>query len=356
MNGFVIFGYYGRGNLGDETNLRELVAVIRRINQQADITVISANPEQTARKFQVNAVAKFNLIDIVFAIWHADALIGGGGSLFQDRTSLRSLLYYSLIILLAKISRLRILMYGQGMGPLRSFIGRILSGWILSMVDLITVRDRLSIIALTELSAHIPEIYITAEPLLTLPELPKIVINHYWLGHPTDKRLKVGLIIQEDGFMRKKFWNQLLECIGWDQNIELYLIAVDPKDLSFLRQLSCNADVTLLPLATEWEELQKAIGGLDILASTRLHGLVAAVVQKVPCLGMAVDPKMEGFCLQLGVPFLRPTSKMEWLTVGNRILSYLSEPLEERRPWASQLDFWRARALENQLILKKFIS
>ena len=29
LNGFVIFGYYGYGNLGDETNLRELVALIR---------------------------------------------------------------------------------------------------------------------------------------------------------------------------------------------------------------------------------------------------------------------------------------------------------------------------------------
>ena len=129
MNGFVIFGYYGRGNLGDETNLRELVALIRSINPQSDITVISATPEQTAHHLQVRAVGKYNLIDICFAICHTDALIGGGGSLFQDRTSLRSLIYYSTLVLLAKIFRVRILMYGQGIGPLHSPIGRVITGW-----------------------------------------------------------------------------------------------------------------------------------------------------------------------------------------------------------------------------------
>jgi polysaccharide pyruvyl transferase CsaB len=355
MNGFVIFGYYGRGNLGDETNLRELIAFIRGTNPLAEITVISADPDQTSRRYRANAVGKFQFVDICFAICHSDGLIGGGGSLFQDRTSLRSLLYYSFLVLLAKIFRKQVYMYGQGVGPIRSWAGRIISGFVFSSVDLITVRDRLSIIALSELGVRKPEIFITAEPLLILKELPNSLVRQYWQGHPAGKRLKVGLIIQKNGFMQKKFWCQLLECIGWDQNIETYLIPIDPIDIDFLRELSVSQNITLLPLENEWEELQKGVGGFDLVVSTRLHGLVAAVVQNVPCLGVAVDPKIEGFCLQTGVPFLRPTSKTEWLTVGNRILSFLYQPLPERKPWGLQVDFWRARAVENQLILKKFI-
>jgi polysaccharide pyruvyl transferase CsaB len=304
----------------------------------------------------VRAVGKYHLIDICFAISHADILIGGGGSLFQDCTSIRSLIYYSTVVLLAKMFKLRILMYGQGIGPLHSLIGRLIAGRILSMADLITVRDRLSIISLAELNVRKPEVYITAEPLLVLNELPEDTIRSYWRSYPTEKRLKVGLIIQEHGFMQKKFWTQLVECIGWDQNVELYLIPIDPHDLNFLRDLSSSAGITLLQVGQEWEELQKVIGGLDFVASTRLHGLVAAVTQNISCLGMAVDPKIEGFCLQLGVPFFRPTSKTEWLTIGNRILSYLYQPLKEQKPWASQLALWRARALENQLILTKYIT
>jgi polysaccharide pyruvyl transferase CsaB len=355
MNRFVIFGYYGRGNLGDETNLRELTVLIRGTNPQTEITVISATPEQTARRYHVNAVGKFQLVDICYAVWHAEALIAGGGSLFQDRTSLRSLAYYSFLVLLAKIGHVQVLMYGQGIGPIRSFLGRVISSWVLSMANLITVRDRLSIISLAELNVRKPEIFITAEPLLVLSELPEAAISKYWQERPTDKRLKVGLIIQEHGFMRKKFWNQLLECVGWDQSIELYLIPIEPKDLNFLRELSRNANIMMLPLEDEWEGLQRAIGGLDLVASTRLHGLVAAVIQNTPCLGIAVDPKIEGFCLQMGVPFMRSTSTTEWLNVSNRILGLVYQPINERRPWVSQLAFWRARALENQFILKKYI-
>ena len=126
--------------------------------------------------------------------------------------------------------------------------------------------------------------------------------------------------------------------------------------MGFLRELAGNADITLLPFGQQWEDLQKAVGGLDLVVSTRLHGLVAAVNQHVPCLGMVVDPKIEGFCLQLGVPSFRPTSKLEWVAVGNRILSYLYLPFDERIPWVSQLPFWKTRALENQFILKKFIT
>jgi polysaccharide pyruvyl transferase CsaB len=356
MNGFVIFGYYGRGNLGDETNLRELVSLIRGINRQADITVISSAPEQTAHNLKVTAVGKNNLIDICFAIKHADALIGGGGSLFQDCTSLRSLIYYSILVLWAKISKVTVLMYGQGIGPLHSRIGRVIAGWVLSMAEMITVRDRLSIISLAELNVRKPEVFITAEPLLILNELPADAVRSYWRSYPTEKRFKLGLIIQERGFMQKRFWNQLIECLSWDQNIELYLLTIDKQDLNFSNELSDRTDIKLLPTEQGWEELQKAIGGLDLVASTRLHGLVAAVIQNTPCFGIVVDPKIEGFCLQLGVPFQRPSSKTEWLTIGNRILSYLDQPLTERKPWALQLAFWKARALENQFILKKYIS
>ena len=224
------------------------------------------------------------------------------------------------------------------------------------MADLITVRDRLSIISLAELNVRKPEVFITAEPLLMLNELPEDTILSYWRSYPTEKPLKLGLIIQEHGFLQKKFWNQLIECIGWDQNIEIYLIPIDIKDLHFMQELSSRSNITILPIGQGWEELQRVIGGLDLVASTRLHGLVAAVIQNISCIGIAVDPKIEGFCLQLGVPFLRPTSKMEWVTVGNRILSCLYQPLNERKPWAAQLSFWKARALENQQILKNYIT
>ena len=137
--------------------------------------------------------------------------------------------------------------------------------------------------------------------------------------------------------------------------MELYLLAMEKRDLGFLMQVMVESDPTikLLPTQQSWEELQKAVGGLDLAVSLRLHGLVAAVVQSIPCFGVAIDPKIEGFCLQVGIPFFRPTAKIDWLNLSNRILKYLYQPLNERKPWESQVPFWKARARENQFILIK---
>lgn len=357
MNGFVIFGYYGQGNLGDETNLRQLVTWIKENNPKASVTVISANPEQTGKNLKVKSVGKFHWPDIICAIQRSDLLIGGGGSLFQDRTSLRSLIYYSSLVFIAKLYRVPIVMYGQGIGPLRSFIGRLIAGRILSLVNVITVRDRLSIITLAELNVRRPEIFITAEPLLLLNQVPPETVLSYWQGirSNAEKRLRLGFIIQEHGFLKRKFWSQLIDCMKWDHHLEIFLIPADRGDLELIQSLANSMDLKCLAIENSWEELQRAVGGLDLVVSTRLHGLVAAVVQNIPCFGIAVDPKIEGFCMQIGIPFLRPTSKTEWLTLGNRILGYLYQPLAERKPWEFQVPFWKARAYENQIILKRFI-
>ena len=91
-------------------------------------------------------------------------------------------------------------MYGQGIGPLHSRIGRALANRVLSLTDWITVRDRLSIIALADLKVHKPDIYITAEPLLTVNQLPKAMVELYWHNYPTNKRFKLGLILENQNF------------------------------------------------------------------------------------------------------------------------------------------------------------
>ena len=104
----VIFGYYGTGNLGDETNLRELVAYLKTETKITGITVISNDPFGTSQALKVGTIGKFEWLEIWRKLRQAKVLIGGGGSLFQDRTSLRSLLYYSAILIMAKLFKVQI--------------------------------------------------------------------------------------------------------------------------------------------------------------------------------------------------------------------------------------------------------
>ncbi len=356
MKNILVFGYFGFGNLGDETNLRQLIELLRGIDLRIKITVISAVPARTSQAYNVAAVGKFNLFGIIRALKEVDLLIGNGGSHFQDITSKRSLFYYSALIILAKLFRVRVFLYGQGIGPLRTRIGKSLAGRVLSLADLITVRDRLSIVALAELNVRKPEIHFTAEPLLALNRIEEHLVKSYWKQRENDKKLKLGLIIREFNFIKKEFWEQLIDGLSWALNIEIYLIPVQTGiDRKFLQEFSGNYGLTVLSTDAGWEQLQQIVGGLDLLVSARLHGLVAGVLQGVPCYGLAADPKVEGFCLQLGIPFNLLNTETEWVGIYNKITNLLAQPSAERLAYQSKLMFWKARALENQIILKQYL-
>ena len=97
----MILGYYGYGNLGDEATLRGMIGLLRRAGF-GRITVLSRDPRATARREGVKAVFRYAPLRILWAIARSDLFLFGGGTLLQDKTSKRSLLYYDFISRLAK--------------------------------------------------------------------------------------------------------------------------------------------------------------------------------------------------------------------------------------------------------------
>ena len=55
----VISGYYGFNNAGDEAMLTAILQALRNTFDDPEITVISGNPEATAKAFGVRAVPRF---------------------------------------------------------------------------------------------------------------------------------------------------------------------------------------------------------------------------------------------------------------------------------------------------------
>ena len=144
MTRLVISGYYGFGNAGDEAMLAAILEAILEVVPDADITVISGNPGHTAANHGVKAIGRFDMFGILNAIGRCDLLISGGGSLLQDVTSKRSLYYYLSIITLATSFGKRVMLYAQGIGPLRRKRARQIVGQVLNKVTMITVRDERS--------------------------------------------------------------------------------------------------------------------------------------------------------------------------------------------------------------------
>ena len=193
----VISGYYGFNNSGDNAILKAIVKELRKADSSLEITVLSKNPSETEQVYKINAVNRFKPIEIIKAIKGCDLFISGGGSLLQDVTSTRSILYYLGLMRIAKFFRKPVMVYANGIGPINRRINRLWTKNILNKVDFITLRDENSRIFLEELEVTNKRIKVTADPVFTLEASQDSVVDNIFKTEriPQDKPL-VGVSIR----------------------------------------------------------------------------------------------------------------------------------------------------------------
>src|SRR5665648_329831 len=127
----MISGYYGFNNTGDEAILKSMVGAFKKKIPQIKITVLSRSPLQTSQTYQVKAINRLHLIDIMLCLRDTDLFISGGGGLLQDSTGKGwSILYYLGLILVAKIVKVPVMIYAQGIGPVNKQINKKLIKWL----------------------------------------------------------------------------------------------------------------------------------------------------------------------------------------------------------------------------------
>lgn len=139
MKKVVISGYYGFENYGDEISLQAIVNVLKE--QGIGISVFSSKPELTSSENGIICFYSFDIFDIIKQIFVSDALISGGGSLLQDKTSIKSFLYYIFVILTAKILGKKVIIFSQGFAPLKHKPLEMLLKIALKNLSYISVRD-----------------------------------------------------------------------------------------------------------------------------------------------------------------------------------------------------------------------
>ncbi|MGE5673605.1 MAG: hypothetical protein ACM3XM_06910, partial [Mycobacterium leprae] len=103
MAKILVSGYYGFNNTGDEAVLTGIIRSIRELEPTSTFTVISGTVAQTRVLHGVDAVSRGAFREIWRIMGEADLVLQGGGSLVQDRTSLKSLLYYLSIITMGRL-------------------------------------------------------------------------------------------------------------------------------------------------------------------------------------------------------------------------------------------------------------
>ena len=303
MHRIVISGYYGFNNIGDESILTAVLASLRDQIDDLEITVLSQNPASTKRKYGVNAVERMSLLKIIRSIAKSELLISGGGSLLQDVTSKKSILYYLAVMWIAILMGKKVFIYSQGIGPVNSDFNRKMMIKTLKRVDNIVVRDEGSREFLADNGIPKEKIVVTADPVIRIkpPGLfeGRCILEEAGLDLDSEDPL-VGFAIK--GKLRDEdFMNEL--CIGIREirqryNAKIVLIPFHyTEDMPITKEIGYRLgdDVFMVRRKCLSEEMLSIIGNLDLLVGVRLHSLIHAAIMEVPMIGISYDPKVNSF-------------------------------------------------------------
>lgn len=296
MRSIVISGYYGFGNVGDEAVLAGIRAGLRELGVEAQLTVPSGDPRRTMREHPgVLAIPRMRPLPLIRALRDCDLCISGGGSLFQDVTSVRSPYYYLTVLRLAQMLKRRTMIYAQGVGPLFGAGVRRRVAAAFSRTDAITVRDGQSMELLREIGVT-REVQVVADPaFLVEPDLQAADRLIQEAG------LKAGNLVgialrpwpgYEDWI--REAAAAILETCG-ELGLQVAFIPMQESQDS----ASC-AGAPILRHGGIPGVAKGLIARCELVVGMRLHSLIFAASLGVPFVPIAYDPKVSAFATEAG--------------------------------------------------------
>lgn len=302
MDEILISGYYGFKNSGDDALLLSIINDLKKYKKDVRIVVLSSNPSETEKIYGVKSINRLNPFAIIPAMIRAKMLISGGGTLIQDGTSTKSLLYYLMIISVAKLFGLKVMLYSNGVGPLKHEKNVERTRKVLNKVDLITLRDEASYKELQRIGVTKPETYLTADPAFTLvpskKEIGRDILSV--MGADTSKKL-LCISVRKWNALGQNFAREIADVVDYAVDKYDFYPVFLPMQLKMdydiscaIREKMCN-DAVVISEDLSTGDILSVIGNMDLCIGMRLHTLIYSASQAVPLIGIVYDPKVSGF-------------------------------------------------------------
>ena len=294
----LLCGYYGEHNLGDDALLQVLVSSLPE-PQQLLITARDPAPV-LALAPSAQTVNRRSLRRCLRAALRADVLVLGGGSLLQDSTSFSSLVYYLLLMTVARLGGAEVVLWGQGLGPLRRRTSRLLVRTVLPLCKAASWRDQLSFDWGQRWAPKLPMV-LAADPVWQMPARP-------WLGGDA-----IVLSWRPTPLLDSAGWRCLTEALdrlSADLDAPVIWLAFHHhQDAPLLQHLS---DQGLLParlkarsstlVPQSLEAVSDLVQRARLVLPMRLHALILARLANSPMAALSYDPKVEAAAAMATVP------------------------------------------------------
>ena len=290
MTKYLVSGYVGFDNFGDEAIASLLARHLKTLNPEK-ITWISSNPDKTKQLYDVNTVGMLKFSD---ALKECDVLISGGGSLLQDITSLKSLVYYVGIITLAILLNKKVYIFAQGFTPFRTKIGEFMTKFVLKRCHHISVRDKKSQELLQKWginSERIPDPVYGIESKNTEHKGVGVQLRSF----PTLTKDFLESLAEN---IKNTFPNQKIDLLSLQDNIDLPVIE------TFAQMLSNKGIEFEIFQNLSVENAVEKISSLEYLIAMRFHACLVGAKTGVKVLGINYDEKVKKLSSEIGFPLI----------------------------------------------------
>ena len=282
----VVSGYYGFGNVGDDLLARAAVEALRRRDPSAGVVLLADDPS-AASDVGARFVSMWSPLSLFASILRSDRLLFGGGGLFQDRTSTRSLLYYLAVIGLGRLAGKPIGLANVGVDPIRSrALARALRALMTARGVSVSVRDEASLAAAGVSRLHAE---VTADGVFAL-DFPSD-------GAATRNAL---VVVRRPPAGSPGPLPAVLRALGDGAATAAFQPGADEGEAAELARATNGACDGLLTAETA----PAAVASAARIVSARYHALVLAAILGRPFLGVGDPGKVRSLCAAFGMPFL----------------------------------------------------
>lgn len=298
---FVLSGYYGFNNSGDDALLLALINDLKELKPDVRIGVLSQKCMATEKQYRVDAFARMNPFAVKKALSSARVLLSGGGSLVQDETSSKSLWYYLSIIKYAKKLGLGVMQIANGIGPVNKPSNRKMAADVINQnVDIITLRESKSYDEIKSMNIT-AECEITADPAVSLTGVDENSVRRILQANSVPEGDYICLALREWKYMSENFKGDMAKlldyvCEKYSKNI-VFIPMQYPVDINISGEIASEMKHKAYVIKTPCtiEETIGLIKHSSLVIAMRLHSLVYAVSCGVGVIAVKYDPKIDGF-------------------------------------------------------------
>ncbi|MGG5739975.1 MULTISPECIES: polysaccharide pyruvyl transferase CsaB [Bacillus cereus group] len=300
----VLSGYYGFYNVGDEAILQSIIKALHEEDPTLELVVLSNDPDYTRKMYSVEAVNRWDIRAIYREIKRSNGLISGGGSLLQDKTSIKSILYYTGIMRLARFLKKPYYIYAQGIGPITKKQNRLLVKWHVSKAEYISVRDEDSFLYLKEIGIK-KDIELVPDPVLACQQEEK---KSNWLQKHSLQGKIVAVSVRywdaKEDYMKKLAGT--LKKLKQEGYHILFVPMHGPFDQNASKDIInlMGEEAHMLPYKMDIHEKISILSECSLLIGMRLHALILSAVANTPMIGISYDPKIDSFLQQVNQPII----------------------------------------------------